>query len=144
MNNYFELLKYLKVCFQNITVLHRHILGKTFYKDHEILDEYGEFILKMSDDLIEIGLAIGVEEPTIDKSIETYDTIQTVYVESSEAFIMVSKYFNSIIELCELAKTEVPDDVKNKLEEYEYYLRKEANYKIKNYLGDGYGTQIDN
>jgi hypothetical protein len=38
--------------------------------------------------------------------------------------------FITLLEIFEKSKDELPADVKSKFEEYQYWLRKEANYKI--------------
>lgn len=135
MENYKELIKYLKVCYQNISTLHHNLVSETFLSDHEHLANLYEMVGNITDDLVELGIMQGLKEPTINESIEDYETIDTITRDSKETWSIVLQSFNSLIEIGELAKVEMPDFIKNKIEEYEYSFAKEI-YKIEHIIGE--------
>jgi DNA-binding ferritin-like protein len=127
-----RLLAMLKVIEQNIGVLHRHIIGANWFQNHEKLEEYYKYVADAKDDLIEIALTIGFREPTMGDSLSVYKEIQAPITSYSEAicFTDVSQYFTDLVHEMEEVKETVPSDVAAKLDEYQYFFRKESNYKL--------------
>lgn len=126
---YAEMIKYLKVLYQDLGVLHHNITGATFFSNHEQLGELYEEVGEMTDNLIELGMTIGLFEPSIEESLQFKASIPVRFYTTNEAFTIVVEEFKRAIELMEGAKIFVPDDIKNKIEEHEYTLRINGLYK---------------
>lgn len=129
MVEYQELLKMLKVCYQNIQVLHRHLVGDNWFGTHEQLQEYYEKIQDDIDELCEVGLSIEIDEPTIRQSVESYEELEIKNRDTNESYEIVKGYFNQIIAQINRING-VPADVINLLQEKQLYYRKEANFKL--------------
>lgn len=66
MNEYRRLIMFLKIQIQNLGTLHRHLSGdSSWFENHEQLDEWGGQLSDQCDDLTEVGMALGYEEPGI-------------------------------------------------------------------------------
>ena len=128
---YSELIKYLKVCDQNIQTLHRHLRSNTFFEEHEILGEYYEKMGEFVDMFVELGMANGYGDVSISDAIASYELLPIQDYSRKEAFIYVFKAFNEIIRIMEEIKPAMKNYVVSKFEEIQYYLDIEANYKIK-------------
>lgn len=120
---YNNMVKTLKVMYQDFNVLHHNIVSKTFFSDHENLADMYEDIGDMIDSLIELGMTIGIKEPTIVSSIEYKTPIDVKFRKQEETFKIALDEMESIIELMESAKQSVTDDIRNKIEEYESTFR---------------------
>lgn len=133
-----ELLCALKMIQDNVKILHRNLVGDKFFGLHEVLGEYYDELGEMADDVIEIAIALGEVEPNIIVASEAYPSINTATISEGfsydEALSYVSKYFNDLIDLFKEAKKGIPDFIKAKFDEYQYYLFKEANYKIEHMM----------
>lgn len=137
MNNYQDLTSYLKIVYQNLGTLHHNLVGKSFFVIHPLLGEWYEEIGEMADDLIERGIPLGYAEPSIKDAVLAYpNELLSVENRECEATIkLVQSNFITLVEKMTMAKSEMPEDVQNKVDEYIYYLRKEADYKMGQYLG---------
>ena len=94
----------------------------------------------IQDDVIEIGIAMGIPEPTFASIMEMgqlpYPGLPSgAKFNNEKAFQYTYNFFNALIEAFEAVKKQVPGDVYSKFEEYIYWLRKEAEYKIQHRLG---------
>lgn len=145
MENYRTAEKALKVGYENIIVLHHNIISKNFPSDHENMEKYYELALDCADSLIENGISMGIPEVSISESIEEYDAIPIRNYPKAEAYTLVQEMFNRIIVLLDRAKaeSEVPDYIKNLIEEWQQKFDLEANYKIAHLLAaeTGEGTE---
>lgn len=127
---YQELIKYLKVCDQNIQTLHRHLRSTNFYSEHEVLGEYYEKIGEYVDLVVELGIANGYPDISIQEALGTYELLPIKDYTRKEAFNYVYKAFNELINMIEEIKPNLAGFVSNKLEELQYYFDIEANFKI--------------
>lgn len=127
---YTDLIKYLKVCSQNIQTLHRHLRSDNFFKEHEILGEYYQKIDEYIDLVTELGMATGYSDATIKEAVEQYIVLDGKDYSRKEAFNYVYKAFNEIIDIIDAIIPDLKGYVVNKLEEIQYYLSIEANFKI--------------
>lgn len=134
MEKYIKLMKACKAAYENLLTLHHNIVGKNFFADHEKLGEYYSLIADISDSIIENGISLGIKEPTISESLSEFEEIDTVERGAAESYIIVSETFNSLSELMENCREEVPDYLKSKFDEYQDKLNLEANYKIEHLL----------
>ena len=122
-----DLLKLLKVTNHNIQVLHRNLIGEGWFANHSQLGDYYEKVQDVFDDLCEVFSALGTKEPTMEESLT--GEIEIKDRNSNESFNMVRLMFNDIVAEINRIK-DVPSDVVNKLQEYQLYFRKEAEYKL--------------
>ena len=133
-----ELMCMLKIISDNIRILHRNLKGSHYMGIHSYLGDLYEEIDEMCDDIVEISIASGLTEPNVVKAAEIYPCISTNRLmkgfTAKEALSFVYKYFNDLIDAMKNAKKGVPDFIKAKLDEYQYWLFKEANYKIEREL----------
>ena len=129
MKEYQSLLMMLKVYNFNIQTLHRHLIGSNWFGNHEVLGNYYEHIQEDIDELVEIGLSVEIDEPTIQESLDKYAELEIKDRDSKESFEIAKGYFNDIVaQINRIA--DVPADVINKLQEKQTYYRKEADYKL--------------
>lgn len=126
-----KLIAYLKIAAHDLQVLHRHLTGDGWFTDHELIEEYYEEVSEMADDIIEIGIALGKREPGLIRSLELARPIDIQKRNSRLTFTMIKEMFHNIVNLIDQLKMDLPyADVVSKVEEYQYWLRKEADYKI--------------
>lgn len=130
-----NLLKILKVYANNIQVLHRNLIGSNWNSNHERLQKYYEKVQECLDSMVEILMSLGYIEPTLKESLEYVEELEVINRSAEESFRIVQSYFQNII--AEMNRMiNVPNDVISKMEEYQAWFRLEANYKLKQELGD--------
>lgn len=129
-----NLLKMLKIYSNNIQILHRNLIGNNWNSNHEKLQEYYEKVQNCFDELVELFMSLEYREPSLIESLEYISEIEIKNRESKESFEIVQTYFRNLI--AEMNRLEdIPDDVFNKIEEYQEWFRLEADYKLKQELG---------
>lgn len=128
---YSELIKYLKVCDQNLQTLHRHLRSNTFFEEHKILGEYYDKMGEFVDEFVELGMANGYSDISIADAIASYPLLPIQDYSRKDAFVYVLKSFNELIKIIEDIKPTLKGHIVSKLEEAQYYLDIEANYKVK-------------
>lgn len=139
MNEYQRLIMFLKIQIQNFGTMHRHLSGDgSWFENHEQLDEWGGQISDQCDDLTEVGMALGYEEPGIKDAVLAFggDLLDIQPRDCRETFMTAREIMRSMAGMMQAAEAIVPASVANKLQEYEYYWNKEAGYKIAQMLGD--------
>ena len=129
MVEYQELIKMLKVYYHNVSILHRHLAGNEWFETHKLLDNYYNQIAKDIDDVVEMGLSIEIDEPTIQQSLDSYKELELKNRTAKESMQIVKSYFNDIVAQINRIK-ELPGDVINRLQEKQLYYRIEADYKL--------------
>lgn len=147
VNEYFEdilmsedipKLKYLisglKTTTDNLFILHHHIICDNFFSDHEKIGEYYEKLIEIQDDVIEILISLGEKDISIYDASRICPSLKVQDFLPEEAFCIISKMFEMLIQGFESTKDLIPSDVYSKFEEYIYWLRKERNYKLKQYF----------
>lgn len=137
MNEYQRMLMYLKVMMCNLAILHHNVVGDGWFEAHGELDRWQGDIADYLDDLIERGIALGYQEPTIAEAVLAFqtDVLPADKRRRDETYRIVMEYMRSAAGLMQASEAIVPVDVQNKLQEIEYYLNKEANYKLAAALG---------
>ena len=138
MNEYQKLLAYLKVLYHNLTTLHRHLVkDEAWFGNHAQIGEWYVGVSDELDDLVETGLALGFQEPSIKDSVLTYasECLSCDPRGPEETFRLIFASLQKLCDLMRAAEAEVPSPVANKLQEYEYHWMKEAKYKIVSALG---------
>lgn len=124
----------VKVMSDNLRILHRNIVGEHWFAEHEKFDEYYQYMDKLQDDVIEMGLMLDYTEPNIVEASKCYPCIPGKKYSIREAYEFTYNFFNDLIKIFQECEADVPSDVYSKFEEYILYLRMEANYKIKRLL----------
>lgn len=125
----------LKIYANNIQVLHRNLIGSNWNSNHERLQKYYEKVQECLDSMVEILMSLGYIEPTLKESLEYVEELEVINRSAEESFRIVQGYFQNII--AEMNRMiNVPNDVISKMEEYQAWFRLEANYKLKQELGD--------
>ena len=125
-----KLMSALKVYTHNVQVIHRSLTGDGFFADHEVMCEYYKELQLMTDDVIEIASSFGFKEPSLEVALIDHESLSGFDVKNYEAFVHIQRIFQKLITIFDEVKEFLPDDVISKFEEYQYWLRKEANYKI--------------
>lgn len=141
MNEYERLCAFLKIVVQNLYVLHHNLVGATWFSDHELLGDYYDKIGDMTDAAIERGLSLGYREPSISDAVLMFtgDVLSCDNREARESFSLVRGYFRSLAGMMDAAMPDVPPDVQNKLQEWQYWLNLEADYKLARLLDESPG-----
>ena len=135
-SSYRDMLKYIKVLYQDLGVLHHNIIGSNFLYNHKQLGKMYEDVADITDNLIELGMTIGIMEPSIEDSLKFKPSLPVRFYKDTEAFSIVRDEFTKAIEIMDGAKNLVPDDIKNKIEEHECTLRIWGLYKAQMLLED--------
>lgn len=138
MNEFQWLIMYLKIQIHNFGTMHRHLSGDmAWFENHEQLDEWGSQLSDQCDDLTEVGMALGYEEPGIKDAVLTFggDLLDIQSRDCRETFGRAREIMRSVAGMMQAVEPMVPASVSNKLQEYEYYWNKEADYKIAQMMG---------
>lgn len=135
MNAFQQLICKMKVSCHDLQTLHRHLSGGEgqWFTIHELLDEYHEKVAEMTDDLIEIGMSVSIPEPGIAEAVKAYKPMQAKNRNPRETLNDIRVLFTDIADMMQAIGTQLDDDqryIQSKLDEYIYYLRKEADYKL--------------
>lgn len=139
MNEYQRLIAYLKILYHNLTTLHRNLVNDpAWFGNHEQIGEWYDSVSEEIDDLAETGIALGYTEPGIKESLLGFsnECLPVQPREPEESFRLILGYFHTTINMMRAAEPIVPAAVANKLQEYEYYLQKEADFKISAAIGE--------
>lgn len=138
MRTYENLTAYLMVLYQNLKTLHYNVVGHGFFTIHKELEEAYKAIAKMCDDLIERGIPLGYLQPSIQSAILAHqsDVLPVMARDSHDSVKLAYDGYIKAVEFMTLAKDGAPSDVQSKMDEYIYYLRKEADYKMQRYIGE--------
>lgn len=129
---------YLMILYQNLKTLHYNVVGHGFFTIHEELEDGYDAVSKMADDLIERGIPLGFVQPSIQSAVLAYQSelLPVMARDSHDSIKLAYDGYIKAIELMTVAKDEVSSDIQSKLDEYIYYLRKEADYKMQRYIGE--------
>ena len=137
MNAYQKMLCLMKVQHNNLTTLHRNLVKDVgWFGNHSQLGDWYDALFDQLDDLTEIGISLGFEEPSIVVALsEIPGVLATESRELSETYRLAQSIIQAVIAAMETAEAEAPPDVVNKLQEYIYYWRKESRYKLAHAIG---------
>lgn len=144
MNEFQRLIMFMKVQIHNFGTMHRHLSGDmAWFENHEQLDEWGSQLSDQCDDLAEVGMALGYEEPGIKDAVLTFSDklLDIVPRDCRTTFETAREIMRSVAGMMQAVEPMVPASVANKLQEYEYYWNKEADYKIAQMMGRGPGRR---
>lgn len=131
----YDLISKLKITTHDLQILHRHLVGESWFPDHELIEEYYNELAEMTDDIAEIAIAMGFREPGLVESIGVQEPLKIEKRNSKTTFQIIQDLFIDLIVLFDDTKDSINlPDIVSKLEEYQYWLRKEATYKIERRL----------
>lgn len=139
MNEYERLLAYMKILYHNLTTLHRNLVRDVgWFGNHKQIGKWYEDVGNQIDDLAETGIALGYREPSISDAVLAFSgtVLPTAQRGLDETLRLILGYARELAAMMQVAESIVPDNVANKLQEYEYYWNKEANFKIAAALGE--------
>ena len=136
----------------NLKLLHWNCIGKHFDTVHELMDDYSSVTNNYIDEIAEIMKMFNVRPLCLEcalKLIKEDNSHEFLYLaceenfDSKDVWKNVSIMFSSLINLYENTincteehNTALPGDVISKLQEHQYWFRKEYFYKIKARLDD--------
>lgn len=146
MNEFQRLIMFLKIQIHNFGTLHRHLSGDmAWFANHEQIDEWQSALSDQCDDLTEVGMALGYEEPGIKDAVLAFgnELLDIQPRDSKETFNIVREAMRSVAGMMQAAEPLVPASVANKLQEYEYEWNKEADYKIAQMLGNSKNAHME-
>lgn len=135
MDEFLKLEEMVKVYEKNVETLHRHLIGQNWFGDHEQLEDYYNHLFGDVDLLAELGLAWGVEEPTMLESYKYYQELEIKDRDAKDSYTIVKGYFDDIVAqinriTLRMETDNIPADVINKLQELQIYYRVEATFKL--------------
>ena len=139
MNEYQKLLAYLKILYHNLTTLHRNLVkDDAWFANHKQIGKWYKEAADEIDDLVETGIALGYLEPGIKEAVLAFsgECLPVQPRGPEESFRLILGYFRSVAGMMQTAEEGVPPSVANKLQEYEYYWNKEANFKLASAIGE--------
>lgn len=139
MNEYERLMAYMKILYHNLTTLHRNLVRDVgWFGNHKQIGKWYEEVSSQIDDLAETGIALDYREPSISDAVLAFSgtVLPTAQREFEETLRLILGYVRELADMMQAAESLVPDNVANKLQEYEYYWNKEANFKIAAALGE--------
>ena len=134
MNSYQELICKMKIAQQDLQTIHHNMHGGVgeWIRSHEIIGDYYGMLSDMTDDLIEIGISIGIAEPSIVDAINYQKTISGDF-DVRKALQKTKDILVDIADMMQAIGNEIDEEeryIQSKLDEYIYTLRKEAEYKL--------------
>lgn len=132
MNAYQQLCAYLRILAANLMGLHHNLTGGNWFSDHERIGGYYDRVNGMLDELIERGLSLGIRPPTIAEAVLAYsgEVLSSDPREAAESYRTIQEGFRRTAKMMEQAAAEVPPDVQNRIQEWQYMLNLEADYKL--------------
>lgn len=130
-----KLIGMLKVIYENLLFMHHNSAGPDWGQTHDMLSEYYEKISEIEDEVTEIAISLGISEPSIKDSVNMYVVLpENIKFNNRKAAEYCYNFFKDLMAEFESLKDEVPGDVYSKFEEYIFWLRLTAEYKIKSRL----------
>lgn len=138
VNPLLELTKYAMSAEQSLRVLQHNLIGGEWFANCRAVEDYTYFISSMLDTLIQTVIVTGVQEPSIAEAIEEYPALDVIQRNKQDTFTEIKNIFTVLIELIENTKQTIPTDIQSRFEDWQTYLRTEADYKIVRGLQENY------
>lgn len=133
-----ELAKYVMSAVQSMKVLSHNLIGGDWFTDHNTIQDYVWYLNNMEETIIQNLVMLGEQEPTINEAIEEYPVLDVRQRNKQESFTEIKNIFNILVGLIENAKGLIPSDIQSTFENWQSYLRTEADYKIVKGLQENY------
>ena len=123
----------------NFRIMHWKSKGKQFKKVHELMADYYEMLDGFIDEIAEISLMFNIEPLSYEDTLTVLNAsdLQFEQIQGRETFDCIEavkksgQFFNQLISLYEDVKKDMPGDITSKLEEHQYTMRLESQYKGK-------------
>lgn len=135
-DRYKRIIGMLKVGQQDVQILHRYLVGSSFLSVHGLLEDAYKEMAEMIDEMAEIGITLGVKEPSIVTATQYAGAITVEERSLSETLTSFCEILEGIYEEMD-AFTEkglAPSDVTSKIDEYKLKIREFAAYKANQIL----------
>jgi len=137
-----RLLSVLVVYAHNMKVLHWKVTGTDFDPTHSVFDEYAKKLNEFVDEVAEICIQLNTNPVSYSFALDVLekDSLFKYFIAdadrnytSKEAFEAANVMFDTIIAVYEMVNKNqaIPEDIRNKLQEHSYFVRKEFMYKNK-------------
>lgn len=126
-----SLIATLKISLDNMSILHRNIIGENWFGIHKTLEEYYDMIADILDDVAEIAISLGYRELSVEECVKIVSSLGVRDFSCREALEIAAGIFKDLMSKFEACYEMVPEDVKGKFQEYVYTIRKETEYKLK-------------
>lgn len=139
MNEFQRLIMFLKIQYNNLGILHRHLSGDAgWFENHEEIDDWKKCVAKQLDEMCEEAQALGYPEPSLKDAILAFgnEEVNAEFRDLRETFRMAQGIMRSIAGMMQAAERDVPVSVQNRLQEMEYDWNKLADYKLARVLGE--------
>lgn len=131
MNTFETLIAQLKISVQDMGVLHRNLVGTGWEQTHKQLEDYYGRLGEITDDMIEVGISQGIEEISIAEAVMNITVLTVESRTEPESLVIVQRILTDIAEAMDGVMEEIEDGwIISKLEAYQEWLCKEADYKI--------------
>lgn len=136
MNNWQDLEAYLKIVYQNFSVLHHCMTGHGFFVIHPLMAEFYDKAGEINDSLIEHGMVEGIMEPGIKDAVLAYgsELVPVAPIECEDAVATASEEFGMIITKMNALRVEVTPDMQSQIDAWVFEIQT-YQYKIRQYLG---------
>ena len=125
-----NLLGKIKIITDNVKILHRNVIGMEWPYVHPNLADYYEKLTDMEDDVAEMLILLGESDMNMSEAVNVYNSINVKKYTSREAYIITQHFFDDLIKHAMECRDSIPADCQSKLDEYVFWLRKEAYYKL--------------
>lgn len=132
----FDLIKQVKVGYENVFMLHHNIVSTNYFVDHDKMKDYYEMLIDMADEIIEVSYTADLYEPTIAESVEDYEVLKVKEYSANECYKYVYDLFNDLITSIDYCKKDCSENIIGKLDEWKDRLMLDANFKIAHLLGE--------
>lgn len=132
MSAYQQLCAYLHIFVANLLCLHHNLTGGNWFSDHERIGAYYTKVSGILDELIERGLSLGIRPPTIAEAVLAFsgEVLSSDAREAGESYRIIQEGFRRVSVMLKATENDTPPDVQNRLQEWQYYLNLEADYKL--------------
>lgn len=141
MNAFQDLICRMKIAQQDLQTLHHYVAGGggAWMSAHEQIGGYYEKIAAMTDDLIEIGMSCGIDEPGIRMAVDHCPPgVPCQSIETGAALRKTMEILADIADRMQAIGDQLEGEeryIQSKLDDYIYDLRKEAGYKLARAVG---------
>lgn len=118
MNSAQDLEAYLKIVYQNLTVLHHNMTGHGFYVIHPMFGEFYDKVGEINDALIEREMLNNVTEPSIKDAVLAYnDAVESVEpIDCNDALNKANDMFTTIITKMMIVRGEAQPDLQSMID----------------------------
>lgn len=131
-----KLISMLKIATHNVQVIHRNMYGVGFLSAHELSETYYNYLQERTDELIELFMTLGFNEPGLDKALRTSDSLEGEKIKFTAGLATIREIFQDLMVQIDRTKETLPGDISEVLEDFKVWLRKEANFTLARILSD--------